>query len=275
MVATSLDRSLAPSTLDRARPVVVLVLSFAQWLVTAIVATRVQFAAGDGPPSPVQPAEYAFAIWFPIFVLGSVFGVWQALPANRESEVARRIGWPMAGAFASMAGWSIVVSLRLEWLSQILLLAGWALLVVAYLRIVAANWMRPLSTRERWVVALPVAPFLGWVTAANAVSLHSQLVRYGGLPAVGNVSLAVGGALLVVALAAGLWLLRAGRTAPVQLWGAFGLTLIWALAAIVVEQRTAAPVIAGIAGAGIVAVAAVAAIGGGHAGSQRSPAAAA
>jgi hypothetical protein len=260
-------------TRGRRRTVVVLGFSFAQWIVTAATATRIQSAENDGSRSLIEPAEYAYAIWAPIFALSSAFGVWQALPAHRDSIVARQIGWPMAVAFATMVGWSVAYARRRDWLAQLLLLACWAVLATAFFRVVDEDRVRPLSPAERWFVALPIAPFLGWVTAANAVSLHTQLVRRGGLPAAGTPSIAGGGTLLGTALAAGLWLIRGGRSAPIQLWGTYGLTLIWALTAIVVKQRAVNPAIAGIAGAGILGVAAAAAAGGGQAGARQAAAA--
>ena len=76
-----------------------------------------------------------------------------------------------------------------------------ACLLVAYVRL-ARSERGVLSRADRWLVALPLGPFLGWVTAANAVSLTSEAVRLGlvgsggaGEALVGTVLLLLGGAL--------------------------------------------------------------------------------
>src|SRR3712207_898251 len=80
--------------------------------------------------------------------------------------------------------------------------AIFAFLLLAYLRLSRCARDRGTSRAERWLVALPLGPFLGWVTAANAVSLTSEAVRLGlvgsggaGEALVGTVLLLLGGAL--------------------------------------------------------------------------------
>lgn len=46
--------------------------------------------------SPIRPSGYAFAIWAPIFMLAAIYAGWQALPANRERPLLRRVGWLIA-----------------------------------------------------------------------------------------------------------------------------------------------------------------------------------
>ena len=43
-------------------------------------------------PTLVVPADYAFVIWTPIFLLALIYAVYQALPANRENPLLRKIG---------------------------------------------------------------------------------------------------------------------------------------------------------------------------------------
>ena len=43
-------------------------------------------------PTLVVPADYAFVIWTPIFVLALIYAAYQALPANRENPLLRKIG---------------------------------------------------------------------------------------------------------------------------------------------------------------------------------------
>jgi hypothetical protein len=46
----------------------------------------------DANSTPVVPADYAFMICSPIFLLCLAYAVYQALPANRGNPLLRRIG---------------------------------------------------------------------------------------------------------------------------------------------------------------------------------------
>jgi hypothetical protein len=179
-----------------------------------------------------------------------LFAAYQALPANRESAVFRRVGWPVAGAFVCTGLWSVSVALRQIGFAQAMLLAIFACLLVAYLRLARSD-AGALGRAERWLVSLTVGIFLGWVTAANAVSLTSEAVRLGLVDARGAGEVLVGAALLVSGglLAA---ITRAGRSGPPQGYAAFAATVLWALVAIIVAQyeasvvTTAAAVVAAV-----------------------------
>ena len=66
------------------------------------------------------------------------------------------------------------------------------------------------------MVALPLGPFLGWVTAANAVSLTAKAVRRGLVASGGAGEAALGTALLLVGALLACAVILAGRTGPVQ-----------------------------------------------------------
>lgn len=70
-------------------------------------------------PTLVVPGDYAFVIWSPIFLLALVYAVYQALPANREKPLLRRIGWFSALAYFSNGVWEIVFPAREFVLSQL------------------------------------------------------------------------------------------------------------------------------------------------------------
>jgi hypothetical protein len=78
-------------------------------------------------PTLVVPANYAFVIWTPIFVLAFIYAVYQALPSNRENPLLRRIGWFSALAYFSSGIWEIVFPAREFVLSR---LYSWGSLLV-------------------------------------------------------------------------------------------------------------------------------------------------
>src|SRR4028118_1133975 len=50
---------------------------------TVLAGTAISEVVSEGPPSPVEPAGYAFGVWAVIFFLSLLFAGYQALPANR------------------------------------------------------------------------------------------------------------------------------------------------------------------------------------------------
>jgi hypothetical protein len=83
----------------------------------------------------VVPADYAFSIWGLIFLLCLVYAAYQALPANRESLLLRRVGWFSAGAFLLNGLWEILFPARQFLLAQALVVAIFVCAAFAYLRI--------------------------------------------------------------------------------------------------------------------------------------------
>ena len=166
-------------TKDLARQAANVVGALFQVGATAAASVTIQEVVDQGPRSLVEPALYAFAIWALIFALSLAYAAYGALPANRENPLLRRAGWFTAGAFFCTGMWSVFVPLRQFALAQLMLLGIFAFLLFAYLRLARYASERGPGAGERWLVALPLGPFLGWVTAANAVSLTAEAVRRG------------------------------------------------------------------------------------------------
>src|SRR5919107_1208575 len=170
---------------DLARQVATVVGALFQVLAPAIVPIG---AIAKETPSLVIPADYAFAIWGPIFLLCLASPPSRALPANGQNPLLQRVGWFLAGAFFLNGLWEVLVPLRQPAVLQAILAGIFACLVVGYVRLVRSDrsvWNRV----DRWLVALPLGLLFGWITAANVVSFNDTLVELGLL---GN---GVGGAL--------------------------------------------------------------------------------
>src|SRR5918995_6748786 len=123
-------------TRDLARQVATVVGALFQVLAGAIV--PIGAIAGE-TPSLVGPANYAFAIWGPIFLLCLAYATYQALPANRANPLLRHVGWFLAGAFFLNGLWEVLVPLRQPVLLQAILAGIFACLAVAYLRLVRSE----------------------------------------------------------------------------------------------------------------------------------------
>ena len=76
---------------DIARQLAVMLGAIFQIAVPIFTGPVVGRVSGENP-TLVVPADYAFVIWTPIFLLALVYAVYQALPSNRESPLLRRTG---------------------------------------------------------------------------------------------------------------------------------------------------------------------------------------
>ncbi len=185
----------------------------------------------------VVPAGYAFSIWALIFLLCLAYALYQALPANRESPLLRRVGWFSAGAFLFNGLWEILFPARQFLLAQAVIVAIFICAAVAYLRIARLERVG-LSAAERWLVALPLGLLFGWITAATLVSFATTLVALGLLN--GGIGEAIlGAALLLMGGLIASAVLLAGESAPPQGYLAYATAVLWALVALVVNQYDA------------------------------------
>src|ERR671921_1731541 len=218
---------------DLARQVATVVGALFQVLAPAIVPIG---AIAKETPSLVIPADYAFAIWGPIFLLCLAYAVYQVLPGNRHNPVLQRVGWLFAGAFFLNGLWEVLVPLRQPVLLQAILAGIFACLAVAYLRLVRSEHS-VFSWADRWLVALPLGLLFGWITAANAVSFNDTLVETGllgsgvGAALVGAFLLFAGGTVVLRVI----WVSKAG---PLQGLLAYAGAVLWALMGVVVTSTT-------------------------------------
>lgn len=192
----------------------------------------------------VVPADYAFTIWTPIFVLCFAYAVYQALPANRERPLLRRIGPFSALVFFLNGIWEILFPAREFVLAQVVLVVIFACAVAAHL-LVQRGADRE-NRGERWLVAPALGLLSGWVTAAVLVGLATTLVATGVFS--GGPGEAVFGALLLVTAGAiACAVILAGRGGPPQGYVAYGAAVLWALLGIVINQYDASVLITAVA----------------------------
>jgi hypothetical protein len=205
-------------------------------------------------PTLVVPADYAFAIWTPIFGLALIYAVYQALPANRENPFLRRIGWFSALAYFSNGIWELLFPAREFVLSQIVFVGISAGAVVAFL--LAQRWADPGRRADRWLVAPAFGLLAGWVTAAFFVGFATVLVATGVLNG-GTGEAVLGALLLIVGGAVACAVILAGRDGPSQGYLAYGAAVLWALLGVIVNQYQDSLITSSTAGACALLVAAV------------------
>ena len=191
---------------------------------------------------PVQPAGYAFAIWGPIYLglfAHAVFGLF----ARAEDRGWDRGRWPLILSLAVGASWIAVANVNAVWATVLIwIMLGGALGALA-LNGRGEGW--PLAGPDRWVGQLPLGVYAGWLTAASWVAVGFMLGGYGVLSPVWAAAVALPCAVAMAALVQ-LWLWRAPE---------YGLTVIWALVALIVANWGAAWGLVALALAGVAAMA--------------------
>ena len=192
------------------------------------------FPVDIGRPA-IQPAGYAFAIWSVIYlwlILHAVFGLWKR--AEDPAWAATRL--PLTVAIAVGVIWLWIAGQSAVWGTvTIWIMAAGALMA----------FLRAPSEPDRWILSGPLAIFAGWLTAAAAVSTGVLIAGYGVLSNAAS-ALAMLALVLVIAL---------GVQARKPRMPVYGLTVIWALAGLIVANAADMHLVAGAAALGILVVA--------------------
>ncbi len=191
----------------------------------------------DRFPGYFVPAGYVFGIWGLIYALLLAFTVYQALPAQRENPILRRIGFLFALSCLWNGVWILCWHYNLFLLSLAVMLALLVTLIFIYRRLDIGR--ERVSRAEQWFVHIPFSVYLGWITVATIANASDVLYDIGWngqpFPPQGWAALMV-----IVAAALTLYILRQRRDI------AYSLVIIWALVGIFVKQL-AAPEVAYIA----------------------------
>ncbi|SMB87137.1 conserved hypothetical protein [Hymenobacter roseosalivarius DSM 11622] len=194
-------------------------------------------------PTLITPAGYAFSIWGVIFLMLTIYAVWQLLPAQRHNLLPDTVAAPLTVANLATAAWVVLFAYELIGLSVLTMLIILLALVVAYGR---ARKQVLAGEAPRWV-SVPFALYLGWISVAAVINSTLGLRELGWQPTL-NVAVLLTFGLLAAVVALGLLISQAFEEMV------FPLVVAWALVAIGVAQRPAYPELgwAALAGAGLV-----------------------
>lgn len=183
----------------------------------------------------IQPAGYAFAIWSVIYlwlISHAVFGLWK----RAETPAWDAVRLPLSVAVGVGAVWLWIAGQSAIWGTvTIWIMAAGAI----------AAFLRADSGVDRWMLSGPTAIFAGWLSAASAVSTGVLVAGYGWLSDTGSAAAMLA---LVLGIAVSVQMRRPAM--PV-----YGLTVIWALAGVIVANRAENLTVAVLAGSGIAVMA--------------------
>lgn len=189
------------------------------------------------PRPSIQPAGYAFSIWSVIYlwlITHAVLSLWK----HAENPVWDRTRLPLVVAIALGTVWlSIALAAPIAATVTILVMAAAAI----------AAFLRADTGTDRWLLSAPIAILAGWLSAAAAVSTGVVIAGYGWLSDTASAT-----AMIAATLTLATWVQRQKPQMPV-----YGLTVIWALAGIVVVNAGQNLTVAILAGLGIALMALV------------------
>jgi len=177
------------------------------------------------------PAGYIFAIWGLIYVGLIAFGVYQALPSQRDNPRLRSVdGFFVLASLANML-WLFLWHYEQFVGTLAVMLVLLASLIGIYLRL--GTGRTQVSTAETWLVRLPFSIYLGWITVATIANVTEVLdyLKWNGFGLAPETwMLIVLGAVFVIAT-----LMNLTRRDV-----AYTLVILWALIGIVVKQADVA-----------------------------------
>lgn len=198
------------------------------------------------------PANYVFSIWGLIYMLLIAFGIYQALPSQRENPRLRRIGYWFAVSCVANFTWLFLFHYEQFSLSMIAMIVLLVALIVIYMRLEIGR--EKLDTAGTWLIHIPFSVYLGWITVATVANASYVLytANWDGFGISGEVWTVV---MLVVAAGITVTMIVTRRDI------AYTAVIVWALVGIFVKQA-AIQVVAATAGVmvGLVIVALVAAL---------------
>ena len=231
-----------------------LIFSFAQFLVTLLPALGIGIGIGSqsvGGDPQVQPIYWSFFIWFLIYAGCIAYGIYQALPAQRDNEILRRVGFYTASAFIGVTAYALVAQFNIgsEWILIAIFIWILASLLVAIMRLTVDQ--SRLTKTEEYAILAPVSLLLGWCSLAVFVNIAAILKD--------------SGMLATIETAFSLFLLLvAGSVASVIIYKTKGniwytIPVIWGLIGVIIANTWKQPnfTIAGVAALAAIVIAGI------------------
>jgi hypothetical protein len=173
------------------------------------------------------PANYVFSIWGIIYMLLIGFGIYQALPSQRENPLLQKIGYWFVVSCATNALWLVLFHYDQFALSMITMVILLISLIVIYTRIEVGQ--KALTMKEKWLIHIPFSTYLGWITVAT-VANASYVLYDAGWDGFG-ISSEIWATLMIV-IATGIVLSIVATRSDI----AYVSVIVWAFAGIVAKQ---------------------------------------
>lgn len=128
-------------------------------------------------PSLFTPAGFTFSIWGIIYLFLLVFVVYQALPAQRDSDRIARIGPYFKINCLANALWIVVWHYDLLVLSLLVMLVLLATLVLIYRSLL--RQLHSSSPLQHVTLHLPFSLYTAWISVATIANISVLQTHYG------------------------------------------------------------------------------------------------
>lgn len=172
------------------------------------------------------PAGYVFSIWGLIYLGLVAYGIFQALPAQRDNPRLRATGWWIVLGGLANSSWIFLWHYEQFPLTLIAMFTLLVSLIMTYLGLKIGRGT--VSKAEFWAVRVPFSVYLGWITVATVANVTSVLdfVKWNRFGLSQETWLVI---MLIVVLAITAAMLFTRRDA------AYTAVILWALAGIAVK----------------------------------------
>jgi len=190
------------------------------------------------------PAGYVFSIWGIIYLGLIAYGIYQALPRQRDNLLLKAMAWPFWVSSLANIGWILLWHYEFFPLTLLVMLVLLGSLALIYRQL---GRQPRASAAELWCVRIPFSIYSGWITVATIANL-TVVLEYAGLRpfGIGAEPWALGMVILGTIIAAAVGWIRKDA--------AYLLVIVWAFAGITVKQGGAMVGVAAAAGAVIAAL---------------------
>jgi benzodiazapine receptor len=119
------------------------------------------------------PAGYVFSIWGLIYLALIAFTVYQALPAQRDNPLLKRIGYLYALSCLANSAWIFLWHYEEFAWTLVVMVVLLLSLIAIYLRVGIGR--RRVSNVDKWFVQVPFSIYLGWITVATVANVTALL----------------------------------------------------------------------------------------------------
>ncbi|MFX0186037.1 MAG: tryptophan-rich sensory protein [Candidatus Hodarchaeota archaeon] len=128
----------------------------------------------DSYPNLFVPAGYVFAIWGIIYVFLIIFGIYQALPQNKDKPFQEKISFYFILSNLANATWLFFWHFEFVLLSLLTMLVLLFSLIMIYLRL--GIGINRVERNEKFSVHTLFSIYLGWITVATVANVTALLV---------------------------------------------------------------------------------------------------
>ncbi len=119
------------------------------------------------------PAGYVFAIWGLIYIGLLTYGIYQALPSQKDNPRLQAAGWWVVLGGLANGLWIFLWHYELFIGTLAVMLVLLASLIATYLSLGIGE--TKVSKSETWLVRVPFSIYLGWITVATIANASDVL----------------------------------------------------------------------------------------------------